>query len=238
VFHRMTAGVALVVVVMLCAPAAAENILNIDVLVQWGRSVWHSDDHAGSVRVTPNGDGTYTVKFYGYVPGQWSAMWNLTADPDPVLDGLFTFTNYSTLPGRFQVIVDMPGVNIPTATAMSGSIAGTILDRNGDGATVSAPIGSAIYGAMIDGTTVRKLLPEGASCWAPSHAANAFGPQTFTNEVGPPVTQGLAILHDFILTPGDSITIASSFVVTPEPAGVLLVAVGLAWAFSRGRRRR
>lgn len=237
-FHRLSIGVAFALILGACAPALAESVLDIGVLVQWGRGTWNSNEHAGSVRVTPNGDGTYTVKVYAYVPGEFSAMWNMVMDPDPFLYGLFSFTNQSASTGTFQVVVDLPGVDLPVATEMSGSIAGTVLDRNGDGATLSAPAGGAVYTAMIDGNDQQTLLQHAYSCSAGSYAANAFGPASFSNVAGPPVTQSLAIMHNFTLTAGDSTTMSSSFVVTPEPTAALLLATALGAVLVRGRNRR
>jgi len=233
------------VAVWACAPALADSVLDIQVLVQWGRGVWNSGEHEGCVRVTPNGDGTYDVRFYGYVPGEWGAMWNFTVgqsaarSPDLFLYGLFIFTNASPSAGTFSVGALLPGVSLAAPTELSGSVSGTLLDRNGNGATVSAPAGGSFYTAMIDGVEQKTLLDDPFSSSSGPYMVNAFGPAAFSGQAGPAVTQDLAIIHDFTLTgENDSITVSSSFVVAPEPAAVILLAVGLAGTCLRGRRRR
>ncbi len=225
-------------------PARGDSVLDMEVLVQWSRGAWSSSDHPGSVKVTPNGDGTYGIRFYGYVPGEWAAMWNLTMNqavarsPNLFVYGLFVFTNPSSTTNSFSVAAFLPGVNLAAPTEMSGSISGTILDRNGDGAAVSAPGGGSVYTAMIDGVPQKTLLDAPFSSSAGANAVNAFGPASFTNELGPQVTQSLAIMHDFTLTGSDSLTVSSSFLVTPEPAAALLVAVGLVALLGKRRRFR
>jgi hypothetical protein len=226
-----------------CAPAMADNILDINVLVQWGRGTWNSAEHEGSVRVTPNGDGTYDVHFYGYVPGEWGAMWNFTVgqtaarSPDLFLYGLFIFTNASPSTGTFSVGAILPGVSAAAPTQLSGSVSGTLLDRNGNGATVRAPGGGSFYTAMIDGVPQKTLLDAPFSSASGPYMVNAFGPAAFSGQSGPAVTQGLAIVHYFSLRAHhDSITVSSSFVVTPEPAALVLLAVGLAGTVVLRRR--
>jgi hypothetical protein len=187
--------------------------------------------------VVSNPDGTYSVKFYGYVPGQWSALWNLTIDPDPFVQGLFVFTNQSQSFGSFVITADCPGVSLPGPTDMSGSIAGTLLDRDGDGATVSAPAEGALYTALIDGDPARTLLDDPFTVSAGQYEANAFGPASFSHEVGPAVTQALYLRHAFLLTGNDSISVSSSFVVTPEPTGLCLIGMILVPFLLRGRLR-
>jgi hypothetical protein len=167
-------------------------------------------------------DGTYNIQFYGYVPGQWSALGSWTVDPDPFIAGLFAFTNQTANTSTFQIVVDLPGVYLAGPTYMSGSIAGTVLDRNGNGATLAAPAGGAIYSAQIDGVTQHTLVNSPSFASAGPYEANAFGPESFSHVVGPAVTQSLAIIHNFSLTGGDSTTMSSTFLVTPEPATILL----------------
>jgi hypothetical protein len=222
VSRRLAIGIAAGMLLACCTTVFADSILDIGVLVSWDRQSWNSDNYPGSVRATLLPDGTYNILFYGYVPGQWSALGSWSIDPDPFVVGMFSFTNQSVNTGTFQIVVDMPGVFLAGPTDMSGFATGIVLDRNGDGATLAAPPGGALYSAQIDGITQQTLGNAPASVSAGPFGAAAFGPESFTSVAGPAVTQSLAIAHNFSLTGGDSAMMLTTFVVTPEPATVLL----------------
>ena len=235
--RRISIGIAVVMLLACGTSVFAESILDVGVLVSWNRQSWNSESHPGSIRVSTLPDGTYFIQFYGYVPGQWSALGSWTVDPDPFVGGSFSFTNQSLITDTFQIVVDLPGVSLPGPTDMSGSIAGTLLDRNGNGATLAAPANGAIYSAQIDGITQHTLVNAPSSVSAGPYEANAFGPESFHHLAGPAVTQSLAIVHEFSLTAGDSTTMSTSFLVTPEPATVLLSLLVLGSLTHRRRTR-
>jgi hypothetical protein len=204
------------------ARVSASGIDDFQIVISCDREVWSSANHPGSITTTSNGDGTYSVRFYGRVPGEWTARFVLTVDPDPFVYGLFAVMNDTSTTKNFQAMVVEPAAYLAGPTTMSGSISGTVLDRNGDGATLATLAGAPMYTAMIDGVSQQTLVPDYSSCVAGAYMTNAFGPASFNGLTGPAVNQDLAILHQFSLSAGDGATISSSFYVVPEPATALL----------------
>ena len=86
---------------------------------------------------------------------------------------------------------------------------------------------------MIDGAGVMQLYPDppGLSVSAPFDGGSANILAVSAGLPGPTLPSGavnnsIAIQHAFTLTPGDSATLSSYFIVVPEPASLLLLAVG------------
>jgi hypothetical protein len=108
-----------------------------------------------------------------------------------------------------------------------------------DGATVATAAPTALYQAQIDGTTVATLQNNPFSVIAAAGGSNtasaSFGPSLGAV----PVTSNIGIQLRFSLTAGDTASILSRFDVVdiPEPASVVLVAVGLAGALCIAARR-
>lgn len=224
---------------LFCPVSRATTVSDIAVVVQCAEQVWKSSDHPGSLRVIPNGDGTYSLRLQGGTPGLWNVLGFLSVDPDPFINGLFTATNLSNSTMIFQVTVKLPTIVVPAPALMSGSISGSILDGDGNGATMSAPQGGAVYTALIDNANVRMLMHDQFSVSTGGMATNAFGPESFTNEIAPGVNQTIGIQHEFLLTAHDSITVSSSFVVaTPEPTTLALATFAFAAILVRRRKAR
>jgi hypothetical protein len=177
--------------------------------------------------------------------------WNMHFDNEPVISGTTVMTNMSTSASQqFTLIFTLPVAPIGPSTLMGGSVQGGMTDNTGGPpptappyATVSAPTGSALYTARIDGSGVQTLYPDPASfsVGMPFQSGNipntAFG-TPIPNMPGPAVTTNIGIMLDFILTPGDSASFTSNFVVVvPEPATAALFGMGLAGLAIAGRRR-
>src|SRR5262245_61173063 len=89
---------------------------------------------------------------------------DLDIDNDPLVDGNIDISNEQGFTQRFTLIFNLPITSIPGATVQSGSISGSVADGfEGDGATISAPAGEAIYQARIDGVDTNALHADPAS---------------------------------------------------------------------------
>jgi hypothetical protein len=171
--------------------------------------------------------------------------WSLTLDSDPVISGTANVTNLNPLLSQqFTMIFTLPvAPPILPSSLIGGSIQGGMTDNTGNGATVSTAPGSAFYTARIDGSAVQSLYPHaqsfGSGAFLSGNIPNvAFG-TPIPSAPGPAVLFNIGIVLDFVLTPGDSASFTSNFVVqpVPEPSTAALVALGLG-ALALVRRQR
>lgn len=227
----------LIIAALVCAPAQADVTTGFEVLVEWSGGSWSSSDHSGSLMLTENGDGSYDVSFFGNVPGQWTALWFGTIDPDPYITGVASFTNGGSFEGTFNLILNLPTVSLAAPTNTSGSFSGSLLDNDGTGATLMAPTAGSAYTAIIDGITHKTMADDGSfgPITAGGWQTQAFGPMDFAKP-GPALNSYMELRNAFRLSAHDSATIVSSFVVTPEPATIALLGCGL-MLLRRPRRR-
>jgi uncharacterized membrane protein len=158
--------------------------------------------------------------------------WSFTLDADPVISGTTVVTNNTAGVQQFTLIFNLPVAAIPGATLIGGSIQGGVTDNTGDGATLSTVLGSSFYTALIDGAPVQTLYNHLSTATAGAFLSGnlpnlAFG-TPIPSAPGPAVNTSIGIRLDFTLTPGDSASFTSNFVVVvPEPATALLMVMGL-----------
>lgn len=158
--------------------------------------------------------------------------WNVFIDSDPVINGVIAVTNLDPVnTQQFTLVFTLPiAPPIPGGTLIGGSIQGGATDNNGNGVTLSTPVGSAFYTARIDGSDVQSMYLDPQSYSAGSFLSVnvpslAFG-TPIPSQPGPAALTSIGIRLDFLLTPGDSASFTSNFVVQPAavpvPAAYLL----------------
>ena len=129
------------------------------------------------------------------------------------------------------------------ASVMSGSVTATVTDLNGNGATLGAVNGLAIYTATVNDVAVRTLWQPFSSFNVGQFLSQSTIPGAFVNELMPGgVTASDALLGialKFTLSAGDTVSFASTFTVNtlPTPGALALLAVSGATGIGRRRRR-
>ncbi|MGD9644741.1 MAG: hypothetical protein AB7U73_03455 [Pirellulales bacterium] len=173
--------------------------------------------------------------------------WNITADPDPWVNSNYTITNNTLTTNIYTVTVSLPIIPIPGSTLTGGSVQGGVTDNNGDGATLGQVGVTPLYMSLIDGVDFTPLLPPGtSSITVGPFLSGTVGPSSFGTPIpslpGPAASTSIGIRLNFTLTPGDSASFTSVFVVepVPEPASIAMASCGFAMVIGGvcWRRRR
>lgn len=187
--------------------------------------------------------------------GTMQVDWDMTAAPGATGDTTprasllsFVFNNLvvtnNTGVTQTVTMITTLGVFAPIlpSSLMGGSGAGT-LTTNGDGGTMGHSGGTAMYRAMIDGLFVggvADLHVFDSTISVIGFGSDSTGSEDFGTPIpsapGPAVLSDIGIQLKFTLTPGDSASWTSNFVVNvPGPAGASVLA--LAGVFAARRRR-
>ncbi len=217
----MFAGTAL----MLSGVPASAASLGLEVLVDgemggvYDSQALGCQDIAGTPTATCVGSSPVWI---GGSQGLRLDSWNLFVDSDPVINGIVAVTNLGAVTQQFTLLFTLPiAPPIPGGTLIGGSIQGGATDNNGNGVTLSSTgLGSAFYTARIDGADVQSLYLNPQSFSAGSFLslsvpALAFG-TPIPSQAGPAALTNIGIRLDFLLTPGDSASFTSNFVVQPQ----------------------
>jgi hypothetical protein len=228
--------------IFLAAPAlglpapAATYYLSIDE----SGSYWTVDPNTAGATID-DGDGTFT--FTGSADyAEVDVTWNMTVKEDPFINAVLGITNNTANPQTYLMIVTLPAFPPFGSGLMGGPSTITVNDSNFSGAASMSSVGltDTIYNGQVDGVNALPLLGPGLtlSC--------AFGGCiNFTGAVAglpgptlpyaPGLVANISIRHRFTLSPGDSATFNSFFIINPIPEpgtavlGLLgLVALGLA----------
>ena len=159
--------------------------------------------------------------------------WNLYLDDDPVVSGPVAVTNNTNAIQQFTLLFTLVTGPIGPSTLVGGSVSGSVTDVDGDGATVAAPGGGSIYEALLDGTGVATLLDDPFSKSVGGFLSDSIPGVSFgtpiPSQLEGAVVNTIGLRLDFTLTPFDSASFTSNFVVIPipEPGSFGLVAFGL-----------
>ena len=229
------------VVVVACAIPAKSS--TIDLLVSWRDAgdrdgTWTTGEPV-SGDVIQEGDYLFVSESRAY-PG-WDIDWDLTifqtANRESVTSSM-AVTNNTAAPQVFSFsnsTTAMTDIGAPTLVITSLSL--TVADGNGDGATVADDGVSPIYRASLNSSQLATLgdpltLTAGAELTNSTTESNSFGG-------GPAVVMGdmLTIDNTFLLSPGDTATLVSTFAIVPEPATLILCGGMMLMVGARRRRR-
>ncbi len=159
-------------------------------------------------------------------------------DPDPNVVLFFAIQNTQATTQTFTVTAAVPVAAVGPGLTLNGSIAGSLTDTAGDGATLGDATGAPLYAAIIDANPLRSLLDAPQSITTTTSQTigpAAFGPEAFAGSAA----SFIAVQIQFTLSPGDLASFTSVFNVTavPEPGTVMLLGSGIV-GIAASRRRR
>lgn len=204
-------------------------------------------------QVTENTDGSFRLtgtqqggNFNG--GAVWSFAWDLTVNQDPMIAGSLSLTNLTNTTRSFSVSLMLPVTPAFSPSLFGGSLSATLVDLNGDLSASLAPssASASIYRGAIDGVTVLSLFAANLTCTGSSAGCSASGSDDFglpgPTLAGPGVTNSIATLLNFTLSPGDRVTFNSNFTVEPPaavplPAALPLLVMSLG-GLAAARRRK
>lgn len=166
----------------------------------------------------------------------WDFTWDMTVDLDPFINGVFGLTNNTGSTQTFILNVTIPvAPPVTPSSVMGGSVGGSVTDANFDGtATVANAGGSPLFDGLIDGSSALTIIGSPYAFSAPFAGGTANIPATNVGLPGPTIPgpaalSTIGISHTFTLTPGDTVSLSSFFIVeVPEPASLGLLACGMA----------
>lgn len=242
-------------VLLAAAGAAQAGYSNqLDLQIDFGGQVWVMSQYPSDWQTEQTSDGGF--RLWGQstcfqdgsnsITAQYELILSPSADPTdrgfPVasVTSNFTITNSFGVANPFSVLATVPIVVPFPATGMRGSHSGSVIDNSAslNGASVAALPGGSLYEALLDGATVQTLRNDPFSAVAGGGATQGiattnFGVPAFIG--GPAAVTSLGIRNSFVLSAEDSVTSASTFIITPAPGAVALG--GLAGLVGLRRRR-
>lgn len=190
------------------------------------------------------GNANDTFGFAGNLNGgSFGLGWSMLADSTFVIAN-YVVTNNTLVDQDFTITVSVPvGAVSGPFNLIGGSVTGSITDLNGDGATLSSPVGGSLYEALADGNTVATLLDDPFTVSSGNYESATVGPASFGEPIpgqlfAGPINASIAITLSFTLSAGDAAAFTSIFVIEktiPTPAGLALL--GLAGVIGSRRRR-
>jgi hypothetical protein len=210
-------------------PAHADPVLTLDVGPLMEPMRIQNQDRNGL------GEGNYGFKGTNSMSGMWELTYNVTANEDPYINAQFGFQNLSSMTQQFILASSIPiSPDVVPSSLIGGSFGGSLTDANGSGgATLSTANGNPLYYGQIDGSGVLPIYSDPYSLSASSFAGQTVNIPAVNSGLpgpsisGPAATNSIGITHIFSLTPGDSVSFTSYFVVEPipEPATLGLIAL-------------
>ncbi len=198
------------------------------------------DEQDGDFVTNPDGTQNWSGS---WTDSDLSVRWSFFLDPDPGVGGSIVVTNNAATPQFFSFETGLPvALAFAAGSEMSGSSSISVSDANFNRvASLTAANGDSVYSGKIDGATQRTLFTDPFSLSVAtlggtnSQSAGFSGESTVTSL---PVDGLIQVRNAFLLSPGDSATANSTFVVVPEPSlGMILIgAAACAMGFRRRRR--
>jgi hypothetical protein len=192
------------------------------------------DEEANPDPKTYGPDATIDEWSGSYSNAYLTVSYDIHFDEDPTVVSFFSLQNNSGFTNTFTMTVNQPVSPTIISSLGSGSTGFTLTAVN-PGATLDAPLGSALYNAQINGGTVQSLFPGTSPSTPPLPVSTTPTNSTTINANFSGQPEGpasiIGIFNNFTLTNGDLASATSIFkidaAVAPEPASITLSLLGL-----------
>jgi len=213
----------------------------------------NSHGHGPPAHVNPPGLEIAKDKFQYKGKGRVGAFdvdWTVEADPDPYINVFLELVNTT---GTAQDFTFSPVLNIDPqiigGIITGGSLSGTLIDMNGDGASLSLVSGAnppPIYTAQIDGIDYETMNLPTLPLVAAPHGTAGIGPMEFGTPIPSMVEPTMSVLDTIGIEINASVSgrdrayVVATFVVepVPEPSSSVLLIMSVFAAIALCVRRR
>ena len=212
----------------------------------------NSHGHGPPAHVSPTGLEKAKGKFEYKGNGRFGAFdvdWTIEADADPYINVFLELVNITgaTKDFTFNPTLDIDP-QIIGGILTGGSLSGTLIDMNGDGASLSTMSGASpppIYMAQIDGVDYEPMNLPTLPLVAGSHGTAGIGPVDFGSPIPSKVEPTMSVLDTIGIAINASVSghdrayIVATFVVEPipEPSSLALLLMGVVASLVYCRRR-
>ncbi|HOB74670.1 MAG TPA: PEP-CTERM sorting domain-containing protein [Phycisphaerae bacterium] len=217
---------------VIAVAAVPSRAVPLDLDLRWGASLSGHD----KLDLAPRqiGETKYQATGTYFGPNEaWRLEYEILADTDPLVQAVFSITNQSaTNTQTYSLTVSMPVTPaLAPPNLMGGSVTGSLTDTGG-GAMLTSNGATAVYTALINGVPVQTLLDSPYSVSAGAFQGVQIGPLDFgvpiPSAAAPNVSvDTIGIQLQFTLSPGDSASFTSVFVVEPVPEPTTMALLGL-----------
>jgi hypothetical protein len=192
-----------------------------------------------------NGNGTFTYSGNNNSSSPtWGFTWNVTVNPDPVINSTLTVINKTDNTETFNILFTLPVGSSFAPGIKSGSMSATAFDFNGNGFPADGTLGltNIDWNGQIDGANALPMSTVDINCGPGSPGCTGSigllsnGP--LSHPAGVSTSIGIHLVFD--LTAGDKATFINHFEVVPVPipAAVWLFGSGLLGLGAFARRRQ
>lgn len=182
----------------------------------------------------------YTLSETWDIPANCLIEFDLEYKLDPYVLGGLSVTNNAAFDQSFMFTFTAPvSPAIATATNYSGSVSGSYT-VDGTAGSVTTTMMMPLYQARIDGADILSLY-DAPQIWdeaGPGQSGSILAEGIpYLSGTGPSVSTDLEIIIRFTLTPGETATLNSNFVVEPVPEPATMALLGLGAVLLRRRKR-
>ena len=143
----------------------------------------------------------------------WNLAWDMTVNPDPYIDTTLILDNLTSSSQTYNLLFTLPITPPFSPGFKSGELSFSFMDLNEDG---FAAVSINSWQGLIDGISALNILTATIPCFGEG-CTGSLATSTGIQLHPAGVSSDLALLINFDLSAGDTVTIDTRFEVTPVP---------------------